>query len=219
MPEFLQASSLTYEGLLELIEVVWVQDGLGVEITGIDDTCSTSVQSLAPLDLDFLDRAHRFLRLWLATGYAMWELDLLLRPGAVGAGTLDEAALAALLRFRELQDATRLPVDAQLAFYQDIDVSSHRAPGGSTVSSLYWRTFLTPAVTSVAPDADLAAIATGGTVADPVLSDHLAGIQAALGVDAANAATLFSLTDGTLTLANLSCSIASTRRPRRQAFP
>ena len=50
VPEFLQAASLTYEGLLELIEVEWVQDGLGVEITGIDDTCSTSVQSLAPLD-------------------------------------------------------------------------------------------------------------------------------------------------------------------------
>ncbi len=40
----------------------------------------TSGQTLAPnpLDAGLLDRAHRFLRLWLATGYKMWELDLVL---------------------------------------------------------------------------------------------------------------------------------------------
>ena len=85
---FLAAASLTYESLLELLEVGWVQGGLNVAIQGVDDTCMTSKQSLAPLvappltGLGFLDRAHRFLRLWLATGYKMWELDLLLdRPG------------------------------------------------------------------------------------------------------------------------------------------
>ena len=108
VPEFMQAASITYESLLELLEIQWVQGGRGVAITGIDDTCMTSVQVLAPLDLGFLDRAHRFLRLWLATGYKMWELDLLLRAPAVGNGTLDQTALVALLQFQRLQDATRL---------------------------------------------------------------------------------------------------------------
>ena len=134
----------------------------------------------------------------------MWELDLLLGAPAVGNGTLDQNALARLLSFRQLQDATRLAVDQQLAFYQDIDTGTHRDPDGTTTISLYAQIFLNPTVTSVAPDPDLAALPTGGTIADPVLSDHLAGIQAALGVSAADAATLFGLTDNQLTLANLS---------------
>ena len=208
VPAFLQAASITYESLLELLQVAWVQGPLNVAIQGIDDTCATSKQSLAPLDLDFLDRAHRFLRLWLSTGYKMWELDLLLGSPAIANGTpdhqLDQQTLAALLSFRQLQEATRLAVDRQLAFYQDLDIATHRDPDGSTTTSLFGQIFLNAAVTSVAPDPDLAVISTGGTVADPVLSNHLAGIQAALGVSGSDAATLFSLTDNQLTLANLS---------------
>ena len=201
---FLAAASLTYESLLELLEVAWVQDGLDVSIQGVSDTCMTSTQSLVPLDAAFLDRAHRFLRLWLATGYTMWELDLLLGAAAVGNGLLDQQALTVLLAFRQLQDATGLAADQQLAFYQDIDTATHRDPDGTTTTSLYAQIFLNTAVTSVAPDPDLAAVPTGGTIADPVLAHHLAGIQAAIGVTAADAAILFGLTDNTLTLGNLS---------------
>ena len=204
VPAFLQAASITYESLLELLQVAWVQGPLHVAIQGIDDTCMTSKQSLAPLDLDFLDRAHRFLRLWLSTGYKMWELNLLLSSSAVASGTLDQQALAALLSFRQLQEATRLAVDQQLAFYQGLDIATHRDPDGSTTTSLFGQIFLNAAVTSVAPDPDLAVLPTGGPVADPVLSHHLPGIQAALGVSAGDAATLFGLTDNQLTLANLS---------------
>ena len=203
---FLQASSLSYESLLELLQIAWVQGGINIAIQGIDDTCMTSKQVLGPSPLDpgFLDRAHRFIRLWLATGYKMWELDLLLSAAAIGNGTLDQKALAALFSFRQLQDATGLAVNQTIAFYQNIDTSVHRDPDGTTALSLYAQIFLNAAVTSVAPDPDLGVVPTGGAVADPVLSDHLTGIQAALGVSGADAATLFSLTDNTLTLANLS---------------
>ena len=134
----------------------------------------------------------------------MWELDLLLTAPAVANGTLDQHALTALLAFRQLQDATGLTVDQQLAFYHDIDTATHRDQDGSTTTSLYAQIFLNTAVTSVAPDPDLAALPSGGALADPVLSDHLAGIQAAIGVTAADAAILFRLTDNDLTLDNLS---------------
>jgi hypothetical protein len=206
VPAFLQAASITYESLLELLQVAWVQGGLNIAIQGVSDTCDTSVQSLvpAPLDLGFLDRAYRFLRLWLATGYKMWELDLLLGAPAVANGTLDQNALAALLAFRQLQDATRLAVDQQLAFYQNIDTAAHRDPDGSTTTSLYQQVFLNPTVTWAAPDPDMASLPTGGAIGDPILSDHLKAIQPALGVSGADAATLFALTDNQLTLANLS---------------
>ncbi len=204
VPQFLQAASISYESLLELLEVTWVQAGLGTQVTGGGGTCSTSTMTLTPIDQDFLDRANRFLRLWAATGYQMWELDLLLRAPAVGNGTLDEGALAALLAFQRLLDATGLDIDQLLACYQDIDTGTHRDPDGTTTTSLYAQVFLNATVTSVAPDPDLAAIATGGPIVDPVLSDHVAAIQPALGVSAADAATLFGLTDNQLTLDNLS---------------
>ena len=206
IPAFLQAAGLTYEQLLELLDVAWVQGGLNIKVQGIDDTCMTSTQSLtpSPLDAGFLNRAHRFIRLRLAAGYKMWELDLLLNAPKVGNGALSQATLIAMLSFRKLQDTTKLPVDQLLAFYQDIDTSTHRDPDGSTTTSLYAQIFLNPTVAWLAPDPDMAAIPTGGTLGDPILSDHLKAIQPALGVSGADAAALFALTDNTLTLSNLS---------------
>ncbi len=175
-------------------------------------TASTGARVAAvppvPLDVGFLDRAHRFLRLWRRTGYAMWELDLLLTSVAGANGTLDANGLASLFTFRQLQDATRLAVDQQLAFFQPLDTASHLDAGGRATTSLYDRVFLNPAIVSQHPDADLAAVATGGVISDPTLSNHLDAIQAALGISASDGrllATLFSLTvPNTLTLANLS---------------
>ena len=205
VPAFLQATSLSYESLIELLEVSWVQGGLGIKLIGLNDTCDTSGMALdpAPLDPGFLDRAHRFLRLWHATGYAMWELGLLLDAPTVANGTLDQQALVALQAFWQLQARSRLDVDELLAFYQDIDTGSHRGPDGTT-ASLYARVFLNPTTTWIAPDPDLVTLLAGGAVADPALADHVKAIQPALGVSATDLATLFSLTDGLLTLANLS---------------
>jgi hypothetical protein len=206
VPAFLQAANITYESLLELLQVAWVQGGLGIAIQGINDLCDTSLESLtpSPLDAGFLDRAHRFLRLWLSTGYKMWELDLLLGAPAVGNGTLDQNALAALLSFRQLQDATGLAVDQLLAFYQDIDINSHRDPDGTTTTPLYSQIFLNPTTTWLASDPDLVSLPTGGAIGDPILSDHVAAIQPALGMSASDLAALVALTDNSLTLDNLS---------------
>lgn len=205
---FLQAASITYEQLLELIEVVWVRDGgAALNLQGLSDTCDLSVQSLAPAPLDpgVLDRVHRFLRMWRHSPWQMWELDQLLSSSAVASGTLDGAGLLALFTFRQLTELTGLTVDQQLAFYGDIDTTAggHRVPDGSRMPSLYTRLFLDPAVPA---DPDLVALASGGPITHPNLSDHLPAIQSALQVSSDDATTLFSapVTDGQLTLANLS---------------
>jgi len=202
VPVFLHAAAISYEQLLALLEVSWVRGGGALtQIQGIDDSCDTNLQTLTPLDDSRLDRAHRFLRLWRHTGWAMWELDLLVDAAAVGAGVLGADALDALFTFRRLQDATRLAVDEQLAWFQDLDTQSHLGPGGSRSASLYARLFLDP---DVPPDDDLAQLAVGGPVARPLLSDHLPAVQAALQLSASETGALFALTDGQLTLANLS---------------
>ena len=68
-------------------------------------------------------------------------------------------------------------------------MTTHRAPDGSATTALYARIYLDPAVT---PDADLAAVQTGGAIADPTLAGHVAAIQAALQISAADALTLFA---------------------------
>ena len=92
---------------------------------------------------------------------------------------VDSPGLTALFTFRQLQDSTGLAVNQQLAFYQSMDTASHRDPDGSTSDSLYEQIFLNPAVTSVAPDADLDVLPAGGVITDPNLSDHLPALQAA----------------------------------------
>ena len=207
VPVFLQASSLDYESLLELLEVSWVQNGLGIHLVGLNDTCDTTgmALALAPLDTGFLDRSNRFLRLWLATGYKMWELDLLLNAPSVGNGKLDRKTLVALQAFWELQAQTKLEVDEQLALYQDLDVEAHLDPDGTTTTtSRYAQVFLNPTTTWAAPDPELESLPHGGPIGDPALADHVMSIQRALAVSAAENATLFTLSDGMLTLANLS---------------
>jgi Tc toxin complex TcA C-terminal TcB-binding domain/Neuraminidase-like domain/Salmonella virulence plasmid 28.1kDa A protein len=205
---FLQAASISYEQLLELIEVVWVRDGdAALTLQGLSDTCDLSIQTIVPdpLDPDLLDRVHRFLRLWRHAPWQMWELDALLSAPAVGNGTLDGAALIALFTFRRLAELTGLAVDQLLAFYGDLDTSAlgHRQPDGTDLASLYSRVFLDPAVPA---DPDLQALATGGAIVAPHLSDHLPAIQTALQITADDAVVLFAapITDGQLTLANLS---------------
>jgi Tc toxin complex TcA C-terminal TcB-binding domain/ABC toxin N-terminal region/Neuraminidase-like domain/Salmonella virulence plasmid 28.1kDa A protein len=205
---FLQAASITYEQLLELLEVVWVRDGgAALNLQGLSDTCDLSIQSLAPAPLDagVLDRAHRFLRMWRHAPWQMWELDVLLSSPAVAAGSLDGPGLLSLFTFRRLTEVTGLAVDQQLAFYADLDTTAdgHRAPDGTRTPSLFSRLFLDPAVPS---DPDLSALASGGPITHPNLSDHLPAIQSALQLSDADATVLFAapITNGQLTLANLS---------------
>jgi hypothetical protein len=274
VPAFLQAASLSYEGLLDLLQCSWVQGGVGVAIYGLDDLCDTSHQTISPtttlaaainaaqtsitvedstefpatpftavivaeallvtnvagntwtvsraqngtaaaaanpgaavvvpLDSGFLDRAHRFLCLWNASGLQMWELDLLLAAPSVGNGTLDQNALIAFQSFWQLQRATGLAVDRLLALYQDVDAGTHRDPDDTTAASLYSRIFLNPTASWLAPDPDLGAVVTGGTIGNPILSDHAPALVPALGVSAPDFALLTALTNNQLTLANLS---------------
>jgi Tc toxin complex TcA C-terminal TcB-binding domain/Neuraminidase-like domain/Salmonella virulence plasmid 28.1kDa A protein len=206
VPVFLRAALISYEQLLELLNVVWVRgSAAALTLHGVDDTCDLSKQTLAPAPFDpgVLDRIHRFLRLWNHADWKMWELDLLLAAPAVGAGTLGAGTVVALSAFRRLQDASRLDVDEQLAFFQDIDhaVQGHDEPDGSVTASLFDRVFLNP---SVPADPDLLALSIGGAVTDPLLSNHLPTIRAALELSADEATTLVGLTTGTLNLASLS---------------
>ncbi|MDR1968049.1 MAG: hypothetical protein LBQ32_05060, partial [Burkholderiaceae bacterium] len=205
VPVFLAASGLAYDQLTALLGSRWVQGKQNIQIVGGDDTCDTGTMRLSPAPLsDWLDRAHRFIRLWRSTAYEMWELDLLLTAAAIGAGNLDAQALIQMHDFWKLQAKTKLKVDEQLAFYRPIDTSSHLNTKGQTIQPLYARLFLNPTTTWIAPDADMAGLANGAAPGDPVLANHAKAIQPAVGVSSDDLVTLFGLTDGQLSLDTLS---------------
>ena len=202
---FHAASGLSYDQILQLLQVVWIRNG-GAPFTigGQSDSCDTSAQSLGPLDLGRLDRIHRFLRLWRRTGWKMWELDLVLGSPAVSDASLSGQTIADLFAFQQLLDATRLPIDSLLTWFAKapapnlLDTASHLDPGGTWTTPLYTSLFADPAS---GPDPQLAVAKLDGT-AD--LAAHQPAIQAALGLSAADAAALLALTDNKRTLANLS---------------
>jgi hypothetical protein len=196
---FLAAANLTFEQLLELLDVVWVRGGgAATTIQGQNDLCDTSLETLAPLDASRLDLIHRFLRLWTRTSWKMWELDLLLTGTGIGDPTLAPQTLVNLFTVRQLLDATGLSVVQLLAFYEDLDTAVHRDPDGTLTTPLYNLLFLNPTFT---PDPALLLANLNGTVD---LATHAPTIQGALQLSAADTVTLLGLTDNHRTLANLS---------------
>src|SRR5579863_2847073 len=198
---FLSAAKLTYEQLVDPIEVAWVTGGgPAMAIKGQDDTCNTATQTLAPLNAGDLDLIHRFLRLWARTGWKMWELDLLLNAAGIGDPTLAPQTLINLFTVRQLLDATGLSVVQLLPLCGaiNLDIASHRDPDGTRTTPFYDSLFLNPTLT---PDWALLPANLNGT-AD--LATHAPAIQAALQLSAADTATLLALTDNTRTLGNLS---------------
>ncbi len=190
VPAFLNSASITYDQLLELLDSGWVQGKSAISIQGVSDSCDTNCQRLSPspLDKNFLDRAHRFLRLWRETGYKMWELDLLLN----WIGTLDTEGFCKLGEFRFLQDVTNLSVDEQLAWFKSMDKEIHRGPHHVFTIPLYSRVYLNPAMVSLHPDADLEAILSGKPIVEGRISMHLDSIVASLGIAVSDANLLFA---------------------------
>ena len=118
--DFLERSKLEYRELLELEQVKWVWGTL-VPINGKGGELSE--QMLVEVTVERLDRMHRFLRLWRKTGWAMWELDLMLRAPAVGGGKLDKAALASLHRFHCVQERFGLTCEETLALFEGNEIN------------------------------------------------------------------------------------------------
>ena len=198
---FLQVAQIEYDALLQLLDCVWPRDGgAAITISGAADSCDTSVQRVVGLDAGKLDRLHRFLRVWRRTGWAIWEVDELLRAPQVGNGALDEAALRRLFIVDRLRASTGLAIEALLAFWQDIGTTPHRAANGAVVPPQYRRLFENPVVP---PDPALAMATLLAGPAVP-LAAHLDAVRAALALSPEETATLVPLTDGQLTLATLS---------------
>ncbi|HEV2582154.1 MAG TPA: Tc toxin subunit A, partial [Ktedonobacteraceae bacterium] len=87
---FLQQSGLSYNQLLALLAVGFIQDSPATSVLqSTSNACDTQQQTITNLSLSRLDKMHRFIRMWRKTSWQMWELDRLILSPKIGNGTLD----------------------------------------------------------------------------------------------------------------------------------
>ncbi len=197
---FMRRAGLGYGEVLALLDAAAV-NGLAPQamISRPLDDCDVDRQTIVNLRPATLDLMHRFLRLQRHTVWEIWELDLLVRHPAVGAGRIDRDTVAALGAVRRLQERLRLGVEELLAFFGPLNAAPRRTPDGERkpVAPLYERVFLNPLVKRPVP-AQLVRPLGGGALA-AARPNLLAPLQ----IGEEDLLRLESATDGTLTDASL----------------
>lgn len=203
--EFMRKSRLDYAQLLDLLTVRWINpsdDANPMVIERPNATCNTEEQKLVHLTVDRLDKLHRFLRLWRRTGWAMWELDLLIRNTAIGNGRIDLAALSALKSFKQVQERLTLTVERALVLYGTINTEERAQPDAPQriIESLYQKLFLVQAGANPLSTAFNLPLTGAGH-----LSDNKAALLAAFAVTETELTLLLAeIGSDALTIANLS---------------
>ncbi len=191
----MQAAGLSYPELTQLLTMRFVNPTGNLVIgavTGADPaTCDTTKLQIATLDGAALDRIHRFVRLWRGFGGPMRELDRAI--AALSPGSLDTDFLVKLSLVRRLTAEFNLSMEQVLACYAPID--TYRYGDGDEDRPPYERTFLDPAVITLAPGdpSDFALKPDGSDVLSPSnLTDHGPALLAALSIGEPDLAALLS---------------------------
>ena len=151
VPVLLNRANITLQQLYQLLEATWVTQGqvtlqLGTQTIGSTAFVSpdTELMTFTGLTADVLDRANRFLRLWMSTGLQMWELDWALGQSE---SVLDDTFLSFLAGAITVQGALGLPFQEVLTFWGPIetrDVVSHLGDEDVLVPSTYRKIFASP---------------------------------------------------------------------------
>jgi hypothetical protein len=222
---FLDKSGLLYADLVELLDTTFVNPklanpNLAIVILSTDPldpgTCDTTklvitnaAGNLSAADFQsFLDRTHRFVRLWRRLGWTARELDKTISAlqGNIADVNqrLNESFLLRLWDMQRLRGELNLSAEQLLALWAPIDTVVDADGDDSAYRTLFQnRAVLNPVDPAFALNSNRTelAIAPTGTI-----SDHSAAILAALGISAGDltALTASEITGGSLNLANLS---------------
>jgi hypothetical protein len=112
----LQQARLTFAELQELLKTKYVNPDQTVRVSP-DHVCQPSELKLNAVDVGFLDRLHRFVRLWRATGWAIWEVDRAVMSPAIGNGTIGEKTLTGIANLILLKERLGLSVEMLVAMF------------------------------------------------------------------------------------------------------
>lgn len=105
---FLDKTGLSYKELDKLLKLDFIDPNGNVFIKHKDLTCNTAEKEITNLDLDVLDRIHRFLRLQKKTGWHFEELDAIISQPSLGNGQLDDNCLLKAARIKQISERTKI---------------------------------------------------------------------------------------------------------------
>ncbi|PTQ98229.1 virulence plasmid A protein [Mucilaginibacter yixingensis] len=142
---FLNKSGLTYKDLQRLLTLSFINPGDTMFIQHLDSSCDTAKKLIANLDLDALDRIHRFLRLMRRTGIDMANLNRVIMDDGLGAQQLNDNTLVLLYGLLHLQNSLSGTLEQAIAFYGRMADDSDTA--------LYQSVYLNRRVTKPVDDA------------------------------------------------------------------
>ncbi|MEP6862940.1 MAG: neuraminidase-like domain-containing protein [Deltaproteobacteria bacterium] len=241
VPVLLQRGALTLQELYQLLEAAWVTDSAVALQLGTTNglvSADTELMTFTGLTGDVLDRAQRFLRLWEASGLAMWELDWALDQAA---GTvLDDAFLVLLEGAIAIARQLKLPLQDVLSFWGSLetrDVTNHLGDADSVQPSAYSAAFANPTMlaswASVFPPVSSqppGSFALAGTPIvppqqnpTPAQSANVNATVAALGISGDDIAAILAgttpVTPNTLTLATINVLLRFARLASALSLP
>lgn len=214
---FLDKTGLTYQELLALLDLKFINPAVDIGIRHLDASCDLDQKLVENLDAAKLDRINRFLRLWRKLdGWKPYELDGVIRHPAIGGGHIDEPFLIKLFHFGRLKSrlGPRASIEQLCALFGNIGTETHfNGLYKKRIDGFYQGLFLNKRhVQPLDPALVVAAVDVAPPTAEKI-SGHVQAVLGALGVRQADLDTLTGLTrasDGKLyitddlTLANLS---------------
>jgi hypothetical protein len=195
---FLQKTGLEYNDVLTLLDLKFINPAGDISIHHLDPSCDTDKKVIQVLDATKLDRIHRFLRLWRKLkDWKMWELDLVIRHPAIGAGALDEPFLIKLHYLSRLKTrlGAKVTVEQLCALFGPLNTETHFTELYKRRADAHYQSlFLNKKLINPIDPAFILDTATGDLPAGDFMSAHHAVLIAALGIREADLLLLKALT-------------------------
>jgi hypothetical protein len=214
----LARAALDYQDLARLLNTIFVNGEGTVKIVAEPPgSCDVARMKLEGLTQDALERIHRFVRLWRCLGWSPYDLDnaiaSLQSTTATGLGQLDDQLLRQLACVSDAMRRYSLSVPSAVALFAPtssaVTIATREIPtlpGDEERYSRYHDLFENLTVLNP-PDGAFALNAQGTEIAAAAgtLAEHAPALLAAMQISETDLTlAIEKLTDGKLTLANLS---------------
>ena len=200
---FLDRTSLEYKDLELLLQLRFIKKTQNLFVYSDELTCDTATKEIRNINLDTLDRIHRFLRLQKKLGWRFETLDEVISQPALGNGALNDNCTKVIANLKKLAEKTGLKLEELIAFYGEIP--HYSLPYKTT--TVYDTIFQNKAKSgTVEPGISVENVTENETAAvKKTLNDFKNAISVSININESNFDRLVAaLPDNILTYANLS---------------
>jgi hypothetical protein len=146
---FLDRTGLTFKELDLLLKLKFIDKNGNLFIKHNDLTCDTEKKEIANLDLDALDRIHRFLRLQKKTGWKYEVLDEIISQGNLANGILNDTCLIKAAWLKEISEKANIKIEELIGCFGELPNLILQEQDENAPKPLYHQVFLNKAKNGV----------------------------------------------------------------------